>query len=125
MSKSILIVDDEYGLSEVVADILTDEGFDVAMAMDGKRALATMAQQRPDLVLLDLVMPVVDGWTVLRAMRGDARLATVPVVLMTVLAESVGQRDKHLHQGVLFKPFTLPQLLETIRSTLPSETRGA
>lgn len=125
MKKFILIVDDEYGLSEVVADILNDEGFDVSIAIDGKRALATMAQQRPDLVLLDLVMPVLDGWSVLRSMRTDERLASVPVVLMTVLAESVPQEGQRLHQGVLYKPFTLPKLLETIRETLPSENRDA
>ena len=121
MKRCVLIVDDEYGLAEVVADILTDEGLDVSIAIDGKRALAVMAQQRPDLVLLDLVMPVLDGWSVLRAMRADERLASVPVVLMTVLAEAVRSGDLPVHQGVLCKPFTIDQLLGTLRTVFPAE----
>jgi len=117
MSKRILIVDDEFGIADIVAEILTEQGYTASIAINGKLALTSMAEDRPDLVLLDVMMPVLDGAGTLLAMRADAALASVPVVMMTALPEAL-PKDRSLYQGTLLKPFREEQLFEWIDKLL-------
>jgi DNA-binding response OmpR family regulator len=71
MTKRILIVDDEFGLADVVAEILTESGFDVAIAINGRLALSLVREHRPDLILLDVMMPILDGPATLRELRAE------------------------------------------------------
>jgi len=113
MTKRILIVDDEFGIADIVAEILQEHGYDASIAINGKLALSNMAAHRPDLVLLDVMMPVLDGMGTLLAMRADGALADVPVIMMTALPEAL-PKDASLYQAALLKPFREEQLFEWI-----------
>jgi len=119
MTKRVLIVDDEFGIADIVAEILTEQGYTTALTINGRLALAHMSDERPDLVLLDVMMPVLDGVGTLLAMRGDPALAQVPVVMMTALPEAL-PKDRSLFQGVLLKPFTEEQLFAAVAAALAS-----
>jgi CheY-like chemotaxis protein len=107
-----LVVEDELDLREAIADLLELEGYRVATAANGREALDQLAAKTPGIVLLDLMMPVVDGWQVLDAMRRDERLRGVPVVVISA----------HPHPPadvpVLPKPFHGDDLLATMRESL-------
>ena len=117
MTKRILIVDDEFGIADIVAEILSEHGFSTSIAINGRLALASMAAQRPDLVLLDVMMPVLDGLGTLTAMRADPALASVPVILMTALPEAL-PKDRTLYQAALHKPFREEQLFAWLEQLL-------
>jgi DNA-binding response OmpR family regulator len=119
MSKRILIVDDEFGIADIVAEILTEHGYAASIAINGKLALASMAEHRPDLVLLDVMMPVLDGVGTLLAMRADDNLRDVPVVMMTALPEAL-PKETSLYQGALHKPFSEEQMFQFIDDLLGS-----
>jgi CheY-like chemotaxis protein len=112
----ILIVEDEFGLAEVMGQLLLDSGYDVAVAVNGTAALAHMDVRRPDLVLVDLMMPILDGPGLVRRMRADPALAQVPVVLMTALPGAVPADIIAIVQGVLAKPFTQEALMAAVAS---------
>lgn len=86
MSKVILIVEDELSMQRALKNKLEQEGFQVTAASDGEQALAALHAQLPDLVLLDLIMPKLDGISVLRDMKKDEKLRNVPVVILTNLS---------------------------------------
>lgn len=114
MKGYVLIVDDEFGLADVVSHLLTDLGYVVAIAINGKVALDTMAANLPDLVITDAMMPVMDGPEMIKRMRGDPRFAAIPTILMTALPEAVPQGDAAQYDAVLLKPFSISELLETM-----------
>jgi CheY-like chemotaxis protein len=108
----ILIVDDEFGILEAIRDLLSDEGYRTVTAVNGREALERMAEERPALVLLDYMMPVLNGPGVLTAMQKDAALRDVPVVMMSA---STAHQWRHLPcAAFLPKPFGLEQLLATV-----------
>lgn len=119
MTQSVLIVDDEFGLADVTADLLVDAGYDVALAINGKLGLDSLAVRRADIVLTDLMMPVMDGPEMIRRMRADSRFAEIPAILMTALPEAIPTGDGAKHDAVLVKPFSRTELLETLRRLLP------
>jgi CheY-like chemotaxis protein len=119
MSQSVLIVDDEFGLADITADLLKEAGYDVALAINGKLGLASLASRHADIVLTDLMMPVMDGPEMIRRMRADPALAHIKTILMTALPEAVPAGDGAKHDAVLVKPFSITELLETIQRLLP------
>jgi CheY-like chemotaxis protein len=115
--SSVLVVDDERAIRDFLGDVLTGEGYDVSTASDGHAALTQLATAPPDLVLLDIMMPVLDGREVLRRMRADPRLSRVAVLVMSAAADPgplVGV-DRFLP-----KPFDLDRLLSAIGELLAS-----
>ncbi len=119
MTQSVLIVDDEFGLADITAELLTEAGYNVALAINGKLGLASLATHRADIVLTDLMMPVMDGPELLRRMRADPKLAAIPTILMTALPEAVPTEGTALPDAVLIKPFGITELLATIHRLLP------
>ncbi|OGE89266.1 MAG: hypothetical protein A2722_01330 [Candidatus Doudnabacteria bacterium RIFCSPHIGHO2_01_FULL_50_11] len=83
----ILIIEDEENLSKLLSDRLRGEGFEVAVAADGVAGLAAAKEQKPDLVLLDIVIPRLDGMTLLRRMRAESWGSDIPVIMFTNLAD--------------------------------------
>jgi CheY-like chemotaxis protein len=118
MRKLILIAEDEYGLGEVVAQMLGDQGHDVEVVLNGHAALASMATRRPDLLLVDLMMPVMGGDDLVRRMRAAPPLAAVPVVMMTARPGAIPPDITPNLQAVLSKPFTPDALLEVVDELL-------
>lgn len=116
----ILLVDDEQDLVWAVRHSLGDEGYEVLSAYDGVEALAVARHRRPDLVILDIVMPRLDGLQVCRRLRRDPALAAVPILFLTVRS-AIEDRIKGLDDGgddYLVKPFDLRELRARIRALL-------
>jgi CheY-like chemotaxis protein len=113
-AKTVLIVDDEVSIVEALAEILAWEGYEVATAANGRQALDELAKALPDVVLMDVMMPVMGGVEAARAIGADPRTAHVPVVMMTAgpLPDGV--------DGALSvrKPFELAALLRVLRLAL-------
>jgi CheY-like chemotaxis protein len=119
MTQSVLIVDDEFGLADITADLLREAGYEVTLAINGKLGLDSLAAHRVDIVLTDLMMPVMDGPELIRRMRADPRFAAIPAVLMTALPEAIPTGAAAMHDAVLLKPFSLAQVLAVVRRLLP------
>jgi CheY-like chemotaxis protein len=115
MKPFVLIVDDEFGLAEMSAELLVEDGFEVAIAINGKLGLDMMEARAVNLVLTDLMMPVMDGPEMIRRMRADPRFANIPVILMTALPEAIPEAGESPHDVLLVKPFSVRELIETAR----------
>jgi CheY-like chemotaxis protein len=115
--QSILIVDDEFGLAEMLREMLREFGYEVVLAINGKLALEILREGRVDLVLTDMMMPVMDGAELATAMRNDDTHRATPIIMMTSLPTARSQPDR-LFDAVLRKPFTPDLLLETMASCL-------
>ncbi|PJE76207.1 hypothetical protein COV04_00780 [Candidatus Uhrbacteria bacterium CG10_big_fil_rev_8_21_14_0_10_48_11] len=120
-SKRILVVEDDQFLRDLLTRKLKAEGFIVETAIDGESALAVTQKTKPDLILLDIILPGIDGFTILERLKKDSNLATIPVILLT----NLGQRDdvdKGLKLGAvgyLVKAhFTPGDIVEKVRATL-------
>jgi len=113
-TPSILIVDDEFGLAEMLREMLRDLGFDVSLAINGRLALDILEEGAVDLVLTDMMMPVMDGAELAVAMRRDDRHRRTPIIMMTSLPTAPLPSDIPF-DAILRKPFTPDLLLETIR----------
>jgi len=111
----ILIVEDEEVLTDSLQDILEGEGHQVLTAQNGMDALDTLAHEQLDLVLLDLMLPLVDGLTVLQTLRRDA--PSTPVLVVTSCGREALKGQPV--QGFLRKPFSLQALLDAVKSVLP------
>lgn len=114
--KTVLLVDDEHAILDALSGILEDEGFRVVTASNGREALARLAEAVPDVALVDVMMPVMDGRELLREMQGEARWKLVPVVLMSAVPQSILERDAPLAcAGFFQKPFDLWKLLAKLK----------
>jgi CheY-like chemotaxis protein len=113
-SGTVLLIDDDPSARTLVRRILVREDFRVIEAEDGERGLELARTARPDAVTLDVVMPGMDGWTVLKRLRADPELRNLPVILLTVLDDRA--RGERLGaSGYLTKPVARASLVETLR----------
>ena len=122
-TRRILIADDRPSSRELVRSILENLGYEVEEAEDGMRALNAVLRRPPDLVLLDLQMPGLNGHEVLERLRAEERFASLPVVALTASAMA-GDRDKALAAGFtsyLAKPVSLSTLRTEVRRLLTPE----
>jgi CheY-like chemotaxis protein len=110
--RRLLIVDDEVAIVEALQDVLASEGYEVDTAFNGAEGLKRMGAQRPDLVLLDMMMPVMDGRELLHRMRQDGELKAIPVIVMS--AGRISEEERRISSRFLAKPFELDVLLATI-----------
>jgi two-component system alkaline phosphatase synthesis response regulator PhoP len=125
MSARILVVDDDRQIVRVLQTYLTQEGMTVLTAYDGEEALHLIRQERPDCVVLDLMLPRQTGWDVTRLMRSDEHLAAIPILMLTA---RVDDTDKivGLELGAddyVTKPFNLREVVARVRAIL-RRTRG-
>jgi CheY-like chemotaxis protein len=120
---SVLIVDDEFGLAEMLRDMLREVGYEVTLAINGRLALEILGEDHVDLVLTDMMMPVMDGAELAMAMRGHEKHRTTPIIMMTSLPTALPQ-PAGLFDAVLRKPFTPDLLLETMTSCLVNSNGG-
>jgi CheY-like chemotaxis protein len=121
--KTILVVEDEFDVQQVVADVLRDEGYEVSVCGTGAEALRRLSESRPDVVLLDVMLPVISGIQVLEVMRKTPGLDQVPVILMS---EAIPRSAAPFLSWQLFlkKPFRLEQLLDAVGRVSSSEWRS-
>lgn len=114
-AKRILVVDDERDVRSLVCHILVDQGYQVEQAVDGRDALAKIQQRAPDLVVLDLMMPELDGWQVLQELSTMA--SPPPVVVLSAFGDVKRVTDAGAI-GFLAKPFRFAQLVDTCQRAL-------
>ena len=116
--KKILIVDDEDDILHFLELVLREKGYDVATASGGHEALTKAQLERPDLVLLDIMMPQMDGWEVLKLLRVDDETSDIPVAMLSARTEAK-DRVQGLQEGAIdyiCKPFSLQELLVKIEA---------
>ncbi|MEP7081676.1 MAG: response regulator [Chloroflexota bacterium] len=112
----VLVVDDSHEMRALIADVLAEEGFEVLAAASGGRALTLMAERRPDLVITDLLMPGMDGFTLRGEMLRRADLAQVPVVVLSAFWQRPSETLDVV--DVIAKPLDLDRLLAVVRRAL-------
>ena len=120
MIYKILIVDDEPNIASMLADVLTDAGYDIDTADNGRDALDAVHRDPPDLMLLDVQMPVLDGFAVASRLKADPATATIPIIMLSAM-EGRGARVIGLESGAeeyLSKPFDQAELLARVRNLL-------
>ncbi len=116
---TILVVEDEFGIAEVLASALTDAGHNVLTAINGRHGLERLKESQPELVLLDFMMPVLDGPAMVRAMRTDPEARAVPIIIMSSLPESViAEAVSGMYNGFIRKPFRLRTVTEMVNRVL-------
>ena len=119
--SKVLVIDDTVEMIEFVRFVLDDGGFDVIGAKSGQEGLDLAHEERPDVVLLDLMMPGISGWEVYRQLKADAQLESVPVIVVTARGQSADRvRGLHVAQvdDYISKPFTGPELLRSVNRVL-------
>ena len=120
MPKKILIVDDETDLLRVTCFRLEKSGYQVISAINGQQALEVMRKEHPDLVLLDLRLPLLNGMEVCLYMRKDGVLKHIPVIIFTASTQEIKEKVNACGaQDYIFKPFTAEELLEKIKKFIP------
>jgi len=124
MAKRILVVDDDENILNLERTILEQKGFDVTGAGGGQEALDLLAKQVFDLVLLDVMMPEVDGFTVCRKIKEDGRLKDLPVIFLTAKGGGEALAEGFESGAVMYinKPFTANKLLTIVNTMLESGT---
>jgi two-component system OmpR family response regulator len=120
----VLVVEDDPDLGDTIVSFLREEGLDAKLARDGDQAMRLVDQLNPSAMILDLMMPRRDGFSVLRELRADGRITNLPVIVVTAIfglserlyATELGAAD------YVTKPFELDELLERVRNVLASRT---
>lgn len=126
-SAKILLVDDDITLHEMYAERLRAEGYTIVSAYDGEEALKKIDKDKPDLVLLDIMMPRMNGIDVLKKMREDKKTADLPVILLTALVQEIDKVKKIMksYDQYLIKSETMPaKVISAIEKTL-KQSAGA
>ncbi|GAI58361.1 unnamed protein product [marine sediment metagenome] len=121
MAKTILVIEDDKFLRELIARKLIKEDFEVSEAVDGEEGIKKIKEEKPDLILLDLILPGIDGFEVLSRMKKESTLASIPVIILS----NLGQKDdveKGLKMGAvdyLIKAhFTPGEIIDKIKAAL-------
>ena len=118
--KTILVVEDEFGLAEGLLAVLSEEGYRPVLARDGKQGLDRFREDLPDLLLVDFMMPVMNGAEMIREIRKDPAHKDLPIILMSAAHEAILRRYYDGYNAYLKKPFETADLLALIRSLLPA-----
>ena len=121
MTKRILVVDDHDDNQKIMRDLLGNSDYEMMEAENGEQAVAMVAQRRPDLILMDIQLPILDGYEATRRIKADPALQSIPIIAVTSFALS-GDEQKARAAGCndfVSKPFSPRQLLAKIRQNLP------
>jgi CheY-like chemotaxis protein len=123
-SHVVLVVDDDPDILEALSEILEAEGFEIRRARNGKEALERLEPDPPQLILLDLMMPVMDGWEFAQRMRQRPSVAHIPIIVLSA-DRNVGLKATDIGAtGHLAKPFELSDLLDMVRRALAQGSVG-
>jgi len=119
--KTILFIEDESALQKTFGDILKQEGYEIASALDGEVGLRLAKSQKPDLILLDLILPKVHGFEILKQLKEDRETKEIPIIVLTNL-EGISDIDKAIELGattyLVKAQYTLEEVVEKIKKAL-------
>ena len=118
----VLVVDDEYGITTLLEDVLTDEGHRVLTATNGQQALERAAEERPDVVLTDYMMPVMDGAALIRALANDEKIKEIPIAVMSSVPEATVRERCPAFAVYVFKPFRIYDVIDIVADLLGQRT---
>lgn len=121
MSKRILVIEDQEDNRQIVRDLVTASGYEFIEATTGEEGLAVAARERPDLILMDIQLPGIDGYEVTRRIKADPKLRHIPIIAVTSYALSGDDKKAFAAgcDGYVTKPFSPRLLLAKIREYLP------
>ena len=124
MSKMILIIEDEESIQNIIKAFLEDAGYTVVLAADGMEGIEQFRANKPDLVLLDLMLPKIDGFAVCEILRKESR---VPIIMLTALDDDDSQMKGFdaLADDYITKPFSMPLVVKHIEAVLRRAEQGA
>lgn len=124
MSKMILIIEDEESIQNIIKAFLEDAGYTVVLAADGMEGIEQFRANKPDLVLLDLMLPKIDGFAVCEILRKESR---VPIIMLTALDDDASQMKGFdaLADDYITKPFSMPLVVKHIEAVLRRAEQGA
>ena len=114
----IMVVDDEYGITSLLEDVLSDEGHRVLTATNGQQALERAGEERPDAVLTDYMMPVMDGATLIKAMADDPKLKDIPIAVMSSVPEATVRERCPTFAVYIRKPFKIYGVIDIVAELL-------
>jgi len=121
MPKTILIIEDDEFFRDLVDKKLISEGFDVAKAVDGEEGIKKIKEEKPDLILLDLLLPNIDGFEVLERIKKDPATASIPVIILSNLGQKE-EVEKGLEFGaadfLIKAQFTSDEIIEKVKNVL-------
>ncbi len=117
MGIRVLIAEDEPHIVESLSFVLGREGFDVSAVLDGEAVVSRLREQRPDIVILDVMLPQLNGFEVLKRIKSDAALSGIPVVILTAKGQA---QDRHMAveigaDGFMTKPFSNRDIVDEVR----------
>lgn len=119
--KTLLLIEDESALQKTLGDVLSQEGFEILSALDGEAGLRLAADKRPDVILLDLILPKANGFDVLKSLKEQEATKNIPVVVLTNL-ESMEDIQKALDLGAMTylvkSNYTLEEVVEKVKQAL-------
>ena len=121
----VLIVEDEKPIRELLCDFLSDEGYETLLAENGERGVAVACAERPDLVLMDLMLPLLDGFEAMRELKDRPETRNIPVIVMSAnsaLLQHIG--NQQLADETIRKPFDLDDVLNVIQSRIGVSPSG-
>jgi two-component system cell cycle response regulator DivK len=120
VSKRILVIEDTEDNRRILRDLLTNAGFDVIEAVDGEKGVAAAAEHRPDLILMDIQLPVIDGYEATRRIKSDAKTSHIPIIAVTSYALSGDEAKTRSAgcDGYIAKPYSPRQILAVVRKFL-------
>ncbi len=127
MSRRILIVEDQEDNRRILRDLLTSAGYDLVEATDGLEGVERAATERPDLILMDMRLPGIDGWEATRRLKSDPETRTLPIIALTAHAMA-DDRDRALAAGCddhLVKPLDPARLLDLLRERCAGKEKAA
>ena len=119
--KTILFIEDESALQKTFGDLLREEGYEMISALDGEVGLRLAKEKKPDLILLDLILPRIHGFDVLKQLKEDPETKDIPIIVLTNL-EGIGDVDKAIRLGaktyLVKAQYTLEEVMEKIKKAL-------
>ncbi|MBC7795177.1 MAG: response regulator [Clostridia bacterium] len=116
--KTILVVDDEFGFAEALSAILSDDGYHVFISVNGQQALERIPEIRPQLIVLDFMMPVMAGPATLEALRKDPSTSQISVIMVSGVEEDTVRQYTTAYNTFLRKPFRVHELMRIVRDLI-------
>lgn len=114
----VLIVDDEFGIAKLLEEVLEDEGHRSLLATNGRQAFEKAVETRPDLVITDFMMPIMDGAGLIKAIANHPELKSVPIVLMSSMPEATVSERCSGYVSFLRKPFRILEVIDLVERLL-------